>query len=173
MFWNNACIGDAIINMRIILLLAILSVILFSPAHASEESSVPRFVTIKSDKANIRTGPGKRYPIKWEITRGGIPVEVVSEFEQWRKVRDFQGEGGWVFHSMLSGVRAVVIQSAPQILRKSDSASSRPLAKLDVGVVARLKSCTKEWCKVEKDDLEGWVSRRSVWGVYPNEDLNR
>jgi SH3-like domain-containing protein len=130
-------------------------------------------VTIKSENANIRTGPGKRYPIKWEVVRKGIPLEVVSEFEQWRKVRDFQGEEGWIFQTMLSGARAVVVQSKPQILRKSDSASSRPIAKLDVGVVAKLKSCTKEWCNIEKDDLEGWLPRTSVWGVYPNESLNR
>lgn len=143
------------------------------PLNASEELPVPRFVTIKSETANIRTGPGKRYPIKWEITRKGIPVEVISEFEQWRKIRDFQGEEGWIFQTMLSGARAIVVQSKPQILRKSDSASSRPIAKLDVGVIAKLKSCTKEWCNIEKDELEGWLPRASVWGVYPNESLNR
>jgi SH3-like domain-containing protein len=121
----------------------------------------------------MRTGPGKRYPLKWEITRKGIPVEVISEFEQWRKIRDFQGEEGWVFQTMLSGARAVVIQSKAQILRKSDSTSSRPIAKLEVGVVAKLRSCTKEWCNVEKDELEGWLPRTSVWGVYSNESVNR
>ena len=140
---------------------------------AEEVLHVPRFVTIKSETANMRTGPGKRYPIKWEITRKGIPVEVISEFEQWRKIRDFQGEEGWVFQTMLSGARAVVIQSKAQILRKSDSASSRPVAKLEVGVVAKLRSCTKEWCNVEKDELKGWLPRTSVWGVYPNESVNR
>lgn len=154
-------------------ILLLLLYLLVSPAQASQDLPVPRFVTIKSETANMRTGPGTRYPIKWEITRKGIPVEVISEFEQWRKVRDFQGEEGWIFNTMLSGARAVVIQSKPQILRKSDSASSRPIAKLDVGVVAALKSCTKEWCNIKKDELEGWLPRKSVWGVYPNESFER
>lgn len=159
--------------MPFLLLIVIVFLGLHQSVRAADELPVPRFVTIKTDNANIRTGPGKRYPIKWEIIRAGVPVEVVSEFEQWRKIRDFQGEEGWIFYTMLSGMRAVVIQSKPQILRKSDSASSRPIAKLDVGVIASLKSCTTEWCKVEKDDLDGWVPRSALWGVYPHESLNR
>lgn len=168
---NN--ISGIVSNMKIFIPIIVLFLSGLVSSHAAEESVLPRFVTIKSEAANIRTGPGKRYPIKWEITQKGIPVEIVSEFEQWRKIRDFQGDGGWVFHSMLSGARSVIIQSSPQILHKSDSASSRPVAKLDVGVVARLKSCTKEWCNIEKDELEGWVSRSALWGVYPNETLNK
>ena len=149
------------------------AVMLSTLSRASDELPIPRFVTIKSAEANIRTGPGKRYPIKWEVSRKGVPVEIISEFEQWRKIRDSQGEEGWIFQTMLSGVRAVIIQSKSQILYKSDSASSRPLAKLNVGVIAKLKTCTKEWCNLETEDLEGWVPRSVLWGVYPSESFER
>ena len=138
--------------------------------HAAEELSLPRFVSIKSGEANIRTGPGKRYPIKWEVTRKNMPVEVITEFEQWRKIRDISGDEGWVHQSMLSGTRFVILESA-QILRRSDSPSSRPTAKLESGVTARLKTCTEEWCEIQVNDVSGWVPRSEIWGVYPHETL--
>ena len=145
---------------------------LFLPLYlqAADEAALPRFVSIKSGDANIRTGPGKRYPIKWQISRKNVPVEVLAEFEQWRKIRDVSGDEGWVHQSMLSSNRFVILQSQ-QILRKSDSQSSRPVAKLEAGFIAKLKTCTEEWCQVEVNDISGWALRSGVWGVYAHEIL--
>jgi SH3-like domain-containing protein len=137
---------------------------------AAEELALPRFVSIKANDANIRTGPGKRYPLKWQISRKNVPVEVLTEFEQWRKIRDVSGDEGWVHQSILSGNRYIILESE-QIMRRSDSKSSRPTAKLEAGVIARLKTCTPEWCQIEVNEVAGWVPRKSVWGVYTHENL--
>lgn len=144
-----------------------------APLAAQEPLPLPRFASIKSDEANIRTGPGKRYPIKWQITRKNVPVEIISEFEQWRKIRDISGDEGWVHQAILSGARFVVVQNKPQMLRRSDSVSSRIIAKLEPGVQARLKRCTEQWCEVEMQETEGWVLRSGLWGLYAHEELGR
>lgn len=143
----------------------------FSPAHAYEDLPLPRFVSIKSAEANMRTGPGKRYPIKWLITRKNLPVEITSEFEQWRKIRDMAGDEGWIHQSMLSSSRFGIIQTGPVTLHRTDSVSSRPVAKLDTGVIAKLKACEKDWCEVEVGEISGWTPRGELWGIYPQEVL--
>lgn len=144
-----------------------------TPSH-SEDLPLPRFVSIKPEEANIRTGPGKRYQIKYVITKKNMPVEIVREFEQWRKIRDLMGDEGWVHMSMLSGTRYVLVQPSQQVVRKANSASGRPLAKLESGVIAKLKTCDAEWCEIAvNDDLEGWILRSGVWGVYPQESFEK
>ena len=74
------------------------------PAAAQSETGlpVPRFVTLRADEVNLRTGPGEQYPIEWIYVRAGLPVEIIAEFGNWRRIRDFEGIEGWVFHSLLS-----------------------------------------------------------------------
>ncbi|MBN9291377.1 MAG: hypothetical protein J0H36_09735, partial [Hyphomicrobium denitrificans] len=81
-------------------------------AHPAESSGpsgsgrpVPRFVSLKSDRVNLRNGPGTDYPTGWVYRRAGLPLEIVQEFESWRKVRDSEGATGWVLQSFLSGRR--------------------------------------------------------------------
>ncbi|HKH69397.1 MAG TPA: SH3 domain-containing protein, partial [Reyranella sp.] len=62
---------------------------------------IPRFASLRSDEVNVRTGPGPRYPIDWVFKRKAMPVEIVAEFENWRKIRDWQGASGWVHQSLL------------------------------------------------------------------------
>lgn len=143
------------------------------PTLAVETSGLPlpRFVSLRSDEVNLRTGPGVRYPVDWIYTRRDLPVEVIAEFEDWRKIRDWQGSEGWVHHSMLSARRMVVIIGSPHLLRADADEKSPGLAKLDVNVVGRLLSCpkAKTYCRVEIEKIQGWLKRDEFWGVYPNE----
>ena len=38
---------------------------------------VPRFVSLKSDRVNMRKGPGTDYPTAWVYRRAGLPLEVI------------------------------------------------------------------------------------------------
>ncbi|MBS0235716.1 MAG: hypothetical protein JSS50_00075 [Proteobacteria bacterium] len=140
---------------------------------------VPRFVALKSRETNWRNGPGHRYPIKWVYSQRGYPVQVIAEFEGWRKIRDVDGEDGWVHEALISGQRnAVVIANHGQvnaeansqliIYRKPDE-SSYPIAKLEFGVIVKLKKCQEKWCKVEAAGYNGWARRENLWGVMPDE----
>src|SRR5690606_13563935 len=65
------------------------------PFHSSPYP-IPRFVSLASDEVNVRTGQGPKYPVKWVYTTKNRPVEVILEYDAWRKVKDMDGEQGWV-----------------------------------------------------------------------------
>jgi SH3-like domain-containing protein len=136
---------------------------------------VPRFVSIKADRVNVRGGPDKDHDVAWIYTRVGWPVEITAEFEDWRRVRDSDGTEGWVYHSLLSGKRTAVVQ----LKSKTDLASlyakpddqSPVTARLQVGVLGTVKSCSGTWCRISGDGFDGWIEQNELWGVYPDEKI--
>ena len=149
------------------------------PARAQQTGSasglpVPRYVSLKSDRVNLREGPSKDHRTTWIFERAGLPVEITAEFETWRKVRDSEGSEGWVLHSLLSGRRTALVtpwkKDGPAITvyaKPSDTAA--PSAKLDPNVITNIRSCDKTWCRVNGDGFDGFVKQADLWGVYPNE----
>lgn len=134
---------------------------------------VPRFVSLGTDEVNLRAGPGLRYPIRLVVRREGLPVEVIREFDVWRQVRDKDGDEGWVHKSMLSGKRMAIVTGSMRTLYKKPLADSRPVAKLEPGVIVRLKGCGGEWCEIAVSGYAGWIRRSDIWGVYPQEAFGR
>jgi len=138
---------------------------------------IPRFVSLKSDKVNVRRGPSTDQAIVWVFSRAGLPVEIIAESENWRRVRDSEGADGWVFHSLLSGRRTVLVapwtggeESVP--LYKSKSTGARAVAALQSGVLGNVLSCDGEWCYVSVEDYSGYVQQDKLWGVYRGEEVN-
>jgi SH3-like domain-containing protein len=136
---------------------------------------VPRFVSLKSDKVNVRSGPNKDQDVRWVYTRAGMPVEVTGEFENWRRIRDWEGAEGWVYHTLLSGKRSAVV--VPTLkddlvpLYESKNAESGVVAKLQSGVLGTLKSCNGMWCEFNGKNFSGWIRQERLWGAYPNEKV--
>jgi SH3-like domain-containing protein len=136
---------------------------------------LPRFVSLKAEKVNVRRGPASEHQVAWVFQRRGLPVEIVAEFENWRRIRDNDGEEGWVYKSMLAGKRTALV--APW--RKGDeipmySAAGLEgglIAKVDSGVVAEIESCSGTWCEISAGGYEGWMEQTMLWGVYPNETI--
>jgi SH3-like domain-containing protein len=158
--------------VRALLLLALAAQV---PAAAADEDvglKVPRFVSLHSDKVNLRTGPGRRYPIEWVLTRKDMPVEVIAQFEHWRRIRDWEGTAGWVQEHMVAGRRTVIVgKGAERPLHQQPDPVSAIIARAAPGVVARLLECRGPWCRVETDALSGWMRRSDLWGVYPDETV--
>lgn len=141
---------------------------------------VPRFVSLKSDRVNLRNGPGTDYPTGWVFRRAGLPLEVVKEFEGWRQVRDADGVTGWVMQSFLSGRRTALVLpwerkaglSAPVVpITSSDSESSSIIANVEAGVIANIHSCDGRWCRVNIEQYVGYVEQKKLWGVYEGETI--
>lgn len=129
---------------------------------------VPRFVSLGTDKANLRNGPGKRYPIGWVFVRRGLPLEVIAEYEQWRKIRDADGAVGWIHRSLLSNRRsASVTGQRPRALQRQPVPNADVIANLEPGVIGRLLSCEESWCHFEVGGRRGWIKRAGLWGVPP------
>ncbi len=139
---------------------------------------LPRFVSLKSDRVNMRSGPGTEYPTSWVFKRVGMPVEVLKEFEGWRQVRDSDGTTGWVLGSNLSGRRTVVVQpwdikpGKPPVqtqLTEDADATARVLAVLEAGVLGTIMTCTGRWCRIVVGELRGYIEQKKLWGVYDGE----
>ncbi len=139
----------------------------------STEFPLPRFVSLRSEKVYARTGPGLRYPVRWTYMRDGLPVEVVKEFDAWRKIRDIDGEEGWVHRSLVSGNRtALVIEDRTVPMQRQASAHSPVIARIEPRAVLNLHTCEQDWCLLEAQGFKGWVQRKSLWGIYQEEDFN-
>jgi SH3-like domain-containing protein len=137
---------------------------------------LPRFVTLKADRVNVRRGPSGDHQVSWVFTRKGLPVEIVAEFEHWRRIRDSDGAEGWVYHSLLSGRRNAVVApwsgAKPVPLLGAGAADSKAVALLNAGVMADVASCTGDWCRVSVKGHAGWVEQAKLWGVYPGERVD-
>ena len=136
---------------------------------------VPRFVSLKTDLVNVRRGPSSEHEVAWIFKRKGLPVEIIAEFEHWRRIRDSEGEEGWVYQSMLSGRRTALVEpwkkEASVTLRRSPDGSARPVATLKSGVVAEVEQCNGTWCEMDVEGYEGWVTQVELYGVYPGENV--
>jgi SH3-like domain-containing protein len=131
---------------------------------------LPRFVSLRKDQVNVRTGPGVRYPVDWVFTYKNMPVEILAEFKGWRKVRDWKGTTGWVHRSMLSGkYRWILVRKNTVPLHREAKPDAPVIAKLHNKVVGRLKRCRGAWCEVTVNGIQGWIKRIAIWGVYPHE----
>jgi len=153
------------------------------PAAAEGESKgrvtglpLPRYVSLKSSRVNVRRGPGKDYPVEWVFEKRGLPVEVTAEYDRWRRVKDRNGDVGWVWHAMLDGRRSAIVLkpenagALPAIHAEAET-DSPVIAYAEPGIIAELQSCAAQWCRVKIDRYRGWITRASLWGVYSDENF--
>ncbi|MCF8479272.1 MAG: SH3 domain-containing protein [Rhodospirillum sp.] len=142
-----------------------------SAANTPSGLPLPRFVSLRANQVNMRSGPGKRYPVVWIFQMRGVPVEVVAEYDTWRKIRDPEGSEGWVHKNMLSGQRTLITTGGPHLVRAEPSPESLPVAQANPGVVGKLLGCpsTLDYCRVDVGGYLGWLPRDAFWGVYKGE----
>jgi SH3-like domain-containing protein len=132
---------------------------------------LPRFVSLKASEGNARRGPDLSHRVDWVFTRRDLPLRVTAEFENWRRVEDADGKGGWMHHALLSGSRTVLVQGDMVQLRARAQASAPVTALLERGVIVQLRGCAGEWCRLEQGRLRGWTERRHLWGVSADEEF--
>jgi SH3-like domain-containing protein len=130
---------------------------------------LPRFASVASGEANVRTGPGMEYPIRWVYNRPGLPVRILQEDDVWRLVEDADGEQGWAHSSLLSTQRTVLVRGGTQAIHRKAGEDSRVILRAEEGVVGEFVECGGDWCRVEIADRRGWLPRANLWGVLPGE----
>lgn len=167
----------ALLSALIVLLALVL------PAYAQSNPSglaLPRFATTRSDPINVRVGPGQKYDIAWTYLKSGVPVEIIQEFDTWRKIRDLDGTEGWVHQNLLSGTRAgyvtPIMANSEIALRANRSDDSGMRARLGPGLKVTIKECDGIWCEVSATGQDptqraysGYLHQEELWGVYPDE----
>jgi len=134
---------------------------------------VPRFVSLRAGEVNLRAGPGTEYHVVWIYQRKHMPVEVIEEFDTWRRIRDYQGDSGWVHQSMLSGERTAIVTKENEMLRDRPADEAKAIARLEPGVIGAIETCADAWCRLRAGGYTGWLRRSAIWGVYPDETFER
>jgi len=170
------------------LILALVPAAVATAALAAETPSglpLPRFVTTRSTPINVRVGPGTKYDVSWVYKVAGTPVEIIQEFDVWRKIRDVDGSEGWVHQNMLSGNRAGYVLPEANVervaLRVGQSEDAGVAAWVGPGFPVKIQSCDSGWCAVQAVDhpnghvgatYSGYLPEGDLWGVYRGESFD-
>ena len=161
--------------MKLILLIFSLcfSLNLYGKTGSVTGLDIPRFVSLKSNDVNLRVGPSINYPIRLKYIFANLPVEIIDEFDVWRKARDHEGNIGWLHKSLIKGDRYILTGNKN---KKEINIFIRPNGKI-IGLVKKnnilyLKKCILDWCKVSQGNFTGWILKKNIWGVYQSEIYN-
>ena len=171
------------INVKIkIVIKSILLILFFYLLHNTSYSNeigevtgykIPRFVSLKSDEVNLRIGSSTNYPIILKYVTKNMPIEITDEYERWRKIRDREGNEGWIYGDLLKGDRFAIIiknnKSNIYVFSKPDGVPIGEIGKLNI---VTIKVCLKKWCKIKFNSHKGWVNKKNLWGIYKNETIN-
>jgi SH3-like domain-containing protein len=163
--------------LRVLHVAFIFSAVFAVPVLAQPQSKlpVPRYVSLRSDKVHVRAGPSQNHEVRWTFARAGVPVEIIAEFENWRRIRDSEGADGWVHQVMLSGRRTAIVRGSAGAktipVYERANAQGRLIAELQPGVIANVKSCAKNWCRISGERFDGFILQTLLWGVYPDEQI--
>ncbi len=164
------------ISMQI--LIAFISIIIFSQvcnADIGKETGleIPRYVSLKSNDANIRVGPSKNYPIEIKYINKNYPLKVLEEYEDWRKVEDFQKNFGWIHKSLISGTRTgIVISNKNKSIKLLNTLNGNVTGEIGRGNIVFLEKCKIDWCLVSFGNYRGWIDKKNIWGIKKKEIIN-
>ncbi len=130
---------------------------------------LPRYVSLKGNEGNARRGPGLTNRIDWVFTHAGMPLRVTAEHENWRRVEDAEGMGGWVHYALLSGVRTILVTAELAEFHARPDADSEVVFKAEAGVIGRILECAPDWCRISIEGEKGWAAKSQFWGSDPGE----
>jgi SH3-like domain-containing protein len=154
-------------------LAALLLLVFPCAAQAAERQTpsgfeVPRYVTLKFAKVNARSGPGDDHKLLFVYRMRGLPLQVIAETSEWRRVCDPEGQVAWVHRRVTEGRRAVInTTKRPAPILHSPKPGSETVALLNVRAMAELDQCKKGWCRIKVGGAKGWVREGSLWGTAP------
>ena len=133
----------------------------FSYSNASENK---KFLSLKNEEVNLRTGPSFDHPIKLIYKKKNLPLIIIDKFETWREIKDFENNSGWIHVSQLSKKKSAINIKEHSILYKNSTIYSQPIAKLEIGRLVIIKKCKLKWCEIKSGDYKGWILKKYLWG---------
>ena len=141
-------------------------------ANDKIEKEIPRYVSIKSTKANLRVGPDMNYPIILQYNFLNLPLRIDSEYDMWRKVTDIENNIGWIHTTLLSNKRFGIIKDNNNLFSIFNNPNGKIIGKIGGGYLVELKICEGKWCKIKINKYKGWLKKNYIWGVSENENFN-
>lgn len=131
-------------------------------------NEVNYFASFRSNETNVRSGPGTSYPVKFTFKRRGLPIQVISEYDNWSEVKDFDGETGWVASSLVTKKRTLIIRTKKEFvnMHKKSNEKSTIIFRLKNNVIGNYIKCLEiDWCAIEVKDKKGWVKKDELFGI--------
>lgn len=146
---------------------------------------MPRFVSVRNAPVNVRVGPGTNYDIAFTFVRPGVPVEIVQEFDTWRRIRDVEGDEGWVHQNLVVGDRTAIVapwSTEGTIALRVDARADAPVrAWLTPQMLVSVHGCDGRFCEIslrhtgedgDTTTYSGFIVQETLWGVYAGEVLD-
>ncbi|MDA0901926.1 MAG: SH3 domain-containing protein [Proteobacteria bacterium] len=157
-FSRNHIVGLTLLILPLILL--------NSASYASKLEKENYFASLRAGKVNVRAGPGINYPIKHSFRLRGIPVKVISRYDNWNEIEDYEGDSGWINRNLLTRKRTAIVTTKKKFinLHLKPMQKSRVLARLENNVILDLLQCNDNWCWIKVEGQKGWVNKKSIWG---------
>tara|TARA_B100000579_G_scaffold314023_1_gene263488 strand:- start:259 stop:825 length:567 start_codon:yes stop_codon:yes gene_type:complete len=160
--------------MQIIIVL--ISIIIFSHASSADIGKetgleIPRYVSLKSNDANIRVGPSKNYPIVIKYIKKNYPLKILEEYQEWRKIEDYKKNTGWIHKSLISGTRTGLVLSKEnkKNIELLNTLDGNVVGEMGYGNIIHLEKCKIDWCLVSLGNFKGWMNKKYIWGIKEKE----
>ena len=159
------------------IVISFISIIIFSQvsnADIGKETGleIPRYVSLKSNDANIRVGPSKNYPIEIKYIKKNYPLKVLEEYEDWRKVEDFQKNFGWIHKSLISGTRTgMILSNENKTIELLNTLDGNVIGEIGEGNIVNLEKCKIDWCLISTENFKGWINKKYIWGAKEKEKI--
>jgi SH3-like domain-containing protein len=155
--------------MRIFIIIFSIFLLLSSSIKAASRivEEVNYFASLRASETNVRAGPGSNYPIKFTYKLKGIPVRVISEYDNWSEIKDYEGQTGWVTQTLLTKKRTVMVRISKSFvdMHSKDTEKSRVIYHLENNVIGDYIKCDDGWCGVKIENKKGWVKKSNLWGI--------
>ncbi len=132
-------------------------------------ASEKEYLSVVVKKANVRMSPDDSAEVLWQVWKY-MPVEIIAYRGDWRKIRDLDGDKGWMHKSMLGEIPTVMVKRQDAKLRKTRG--GKVVWILDRGFAMRVFSIRGRWIEVsDLDEASGWIRVRDVWGFTTKQAL--
>ncbi len=137
-----------------------LSLLLLAPGAAMAQT----MVSVKGNTLNMREGPGTHAPVLWELKKG-YPLQITERRGNWIKVRDFEGDTGWVARNLTGSTPHHVVKAKVANIRSGPGTQHRIVGKADYGELLRTREKRTGWVRVEREQgVGGWIAKNLLWG---------
>ncbi len=162
--------------MRIILSLILtvfFSKICYAEIGKETGLKIPRYVSLKSNEANIRVGPSMNYPITVKYIQKSYPLKITEEYDDWRKIEDFMKNIGWIHKSLISGNRTgIVLPNNEDKIKIFNTIEGKMIGSIGKGNIIYINKCKIDWCSISLNKHKGWIYKKNIWGVEDTEIIN-
>lgn len=127
---------------------------------------IPRWAALKFGEVNARAAPGDTSRILFVYRARGLPVQILAETREWKRVCDSDGSLAWVKATAITEKRTVLRKaSAPLPLRADPAPGSKIVAYMAGRSTAELQGQHAGWRRVRAGGRTGWLQASEVWGT--------